>query len=117
LIGDSTKQSTNSITYDNINDELLNSVVDEVNHFIDILFSINDTMNFKKYFGVNSAHFESYKEILRDETLNFLDVGISQKRDSLQGNTNIPIEESLFFYPLVGALNKLSYQIVTELNK
>jgi len=116
LIGSSNKQSADLITYDNINDELLNSVVDEVDNFINILFSINDTMNFKKYFGVNSAHFDSYKKILKEETLNFLDVGISQKKDSLQGNTNIPIEEPLFFYPLVGALNKLSYQIVTELN-
>ena len=115
LIGDLNKSIDTTVSYNTIDDDLLNSVTIEVNNFIDTLFSINDKMNFKKYFGVNSAHFDSYKEILKEETLNFLDVGLSQKKDSLQGNTNIPIEEPLFFYPLVGALNKLSYQIVTEL--
>jgi hypothetical protein len=119
LIGDSEKSTINEnpIKYNNINDDVINSVVSEVDSFIDVLFSIDDTMNFKKYFGVNSAHFDSYKTILKEETLNLLDTGLRRKIESLNGNTNIPLEESLFFYPLVGALNKLSYKIVTELNK
>ncbi len=119
LIGDTEKTTINEnpIKYNNINDNVINSVVSEVDDFIDVLFSIDDTMNFKKYFGVNSTHFDIYKSILKEETLNLLDTGLRRKIESLQGNTNIPLEESLFFYPLVGALNKLSYKIVTELNK
>ncbi len=119
LLGD-TENSTikkNPIKYNNIDDDVINSVVKEVDNFIDVLFSIDNDMNFKKYFGVNSAHFDSYKTILKEETLNLLDTGLRRKIKSLNGNTNIPLEESLFFYPLVGALNKLSYKIVTELNK
>lgn len=119
LLGDTEKSTINEnpIKYNNIDDDVINSVVSEVDNFIDLLFSIDDTMNFKKYFGVNSAHFDSYKTILKEETLNLLDTGLRRKIESLNGNTNIPLEESLFFYPLVGALNKLSYKIVTELNK
>lgn len=119
LIGDTEKTTINEnpIKYNNINDELTKSVVSEVDNFIDLLFDIDDSMNFKKYFDVNSAHFDSYKTILKEETLNLLDTGLRRKIESLQGNTNIALEESLFFYPLVGALNKLSYKIVTELNR
>jgi hypothetical protein len=119
LLGDKEKSTIkeNPVKYNNIADDLIKSVVSEVDSFIDILFSIDDTMNFKKYFGVNSAHFDSYKTILKEETLNLLDTGLRRKIESLKGNINIPLEESLFFYPLVGALNKLSYKIVTELNK
>lgn len=119
LVGDTEKRAIkeNPIKYNNINDDLTKSVVTEVDNFIDVLFSIDDIMNFKKYFGVNSSHLDSYKTILKEETLNLLDTGLRRKIKSLQGNTSIPLEESLFFYPLVGALNKLSYKIVTELNK
>ena len=119
LVGDTEKTTIkeNPIKYNNINDDLTKSVVSEVDNFIDLLFAIDDSMNFKKFFGVNSAHLDSYKTILKEETLNLLDTGLRRKIESLQGNTNITLEESLFFYPLVGALNKLSYKIVTELNK
>ena len=119
LIGDVEKSTINEtpIKYNNINDDLTKSVVSEVDNFIDLLFSIDDALNFNKYFGVNSAHLESYKAILKEETLNLLDTGIRRKIESLNGNTNIALEESLFFYPLVGALNKLSHKIVTELTK
>lgn len=119
LVGDTEKTTIkeNPIKYNNINDDLTKSVVSEVDNFIDLLFAIDDSMNFKKFFGVNSAHLDSYKTILKEETLNLLDTGLRRKIESLQGNTSITLEESLFFYPLVGALNKLSYKIVTELNK
>ncbi|OAD45911.1 hypothetical protein [Polaribacter atrinae] len=119
LIGNTEKTTINEnpIKYNNISDDLTKSVVSEVDNFIDLLFAIDDSMNFKKYFGVNSAHLDNYKSILKEETLNLLDTGLRRKIESLQGNTNIALEESLFFYPLVGALNKLSYKIVTELNK
>ena len=113
LIGTDDKRTTkvNPIKYDAINEEIKKSVVIEVNDFVDILFSIDSDLNFSNNFGVNSAHFDLCKTILKEDTLNLLAAGINRKTKSLDGNFNTKIEESLFFYPLVGALNKLSYEI------
>ena len=87
LLGDTEKTTIkeNPIKYNNINDDLTKSVVSEVDNFIDLLFAIDDSMNFKKFFGVNSAHLDSYKTILKEETLNLLDTGLRRKIESLQG--------------------------------
>ena len=37
---------------------------------------------------------------------------IEIKKQDLRGKTNINLEEPLFFYPLVGALNNLAYNAV-----
>ena len=119
LVGDVAQSiaKDSNITYTDITKNLLDEVVLEVNNFVDVLFEVNEELNFKKYFGVNPAHLQKYKDVLKAETLNLLMTGVSRKKESLKGNVNIPLEEPLFFYPLVGALNRLSYHIVAEFNK
>lgn len=104
-----------SITYESLNDtKLLNSVVDEVKSFIDLIFSINDEFNFSDKFGVNPGQLENNKTTLKEDLMQYLKSGIEIKKLELKGKTNINIEEPLFFYPLVGAINKLALKAVTN---
>ena len=116
LIGnkENTLITDNKITYENLNDEkLLNSIIDEVNEFIDMLFNINNNFNFSDKFGVNPAQLDNNIKTLKEDMMQYLKSGIEIKKQDLRGKTNINLEEPLFFYPLVGALNKLAYNAVT----
>ena len=118
LLGDreNTVIPNTSIKYNQIqNNNRLESIVAEFDSFIDLLFSIHNEFNFTKNFGVNASYIEQYKGILKEDLMQHLKSGIENKTDELSGNTNIDIEESLFFYPLVGVLNKLTYKIATQL--
>lgn len=118
LIGD--KENTlvpdTSLNYTSVNDAKLNSIIAEVNSFLDLIFALNTDFNFTKNFGVNPAKIDSYKETLKEDLMQHLKSGLAIKTKELAGNTNINVEEPLFFYPLVGALNKLAFKIVTQNN-
>jgi hypothetical protein len=119
LIGD--KENTlipeRNLNYTEINNEVkLESIVDEVKTFIDLVFGLHTEFNLTKNFGVNPAKIEDYKTILKEDLMQYLKSGLENKTKELSGNTNINVEEPLFFYPLVGALNKLAYKIVTQIN-
>lgn len=118
LIGD--KENTlvpdTSMNYTTLNDAKLNSIIAEVNSYLDLIFALNTDFNFTKNFGVNPAKIDSYKEILKEDLMQHLKLGLAIKTKELAGNTNINVEEPLFFYPLVGALNKLAYKITTQVN-
>jgi hypothetical protein len=100
-----------NITYTKVNDlDILNGIKKEVENFVEILFDIHKEFNFTKNFGVNASKLSEYQAILKEDTMQYLKSGIERKLDELNGNLDIDIEESLFFYPLVGALNKLAYK-------
>jgi len=101
------------ITYNNIDDPLLlKSVVNEVLAFTELLFDINNEFNFSDKFGVDSGKMEQNKKIMQQDLMQFLKSGIGLKKEELKGKTNIPVEETLFFYPLIGALNKLALSTI-----
>jgi len=117
LLGDTENMlvPAQSFKYTQIQDsDKLSSVVTEVTSFIDLLFDIHSEFNFTKKFGVNASNIEFYQKILKEDLMQHLKSGIENKIDELNGNTNIEVEESLFFYPLIGALNKLAYKIVKQ---
>jgi predicted RNA-binding protein Jag len=119
LIGD--KQNiiitpNTNLNYGDVNDDILKSVIDEVNSFLDLIFTLNTEFNFTNNFGVNSTNIDSCKEILKEDLMQYLKSGFAIKKKELQGNTNVSIEEPLFFYPLVGTLNKLAFKIVSQNN-
>jgi hypothetical protein len=46
--------------------------------------------------------------------MQYLKAGVKEKQSEVQNNNKINIEETLFFYPLVGALNKFSHNIFSN---
>lgn len=96
-------------TYKDI-DQHVPKVVEEVKQFIDLLFSLNDDFSFKAKFSMNTGMIETYKKLLEKDLEQNVREGLKIKKSELDSQTD-PIEETLFFYPLVGALNNLAYEI------
>jgi hypothetical protein len=93
------------------NEELVTAVVNEVNSFIDLFFALNSKFNYYQYFGIDGKGFPEYRDLLKTRTKSDLIDGIRIKLAEVEGHADVNITETLFFYPLVGAINRLAYQI------
>ncbi|MGB3852198.1 MAG: hypothetical protein WA958_19700 [Tunicatimonas sp.] len=106
-----------AIKYPDIDDRTLTRVVNEVDQFLKLLFEVHDEYNFSHHFGVNPTYLNRYRAWLTTDLMEYLKSGHQMKLDELAGNQNVNVEETLFFYPLVGGLNRLAYKIATELSE
>ncbi len=96
----------NGETYQTITDATISSTVEEVRKFFNLIFSLPVEFNMRDNFGINHSTFDLAKEVcLKD-----LDVitrnGLDEKRKEVADQD--VIEETMFFYPLVGVLNTLA---------
>lgn len=103
-------------TYNDLDSETENSIITEYSSFIEWFFALNKEFSFKNHFGINPSHLELYKEFLKENAMDDLKFGIQEKKKELEGDLDINLEETLFFYPLIGGLNHLAYKIHSELN-
>jgi hypothetical protein len=100
-----------SLTYDDLtNSDVKTSVKKEVESFIDFFFEVNKSFDFDDELSVNPTYTRLAKEILKDNLASYLGEGISNKLKD-QTDDDKELEETLFFYPLIGAINNLAYQI------
>ncbi len=111
--------SKSAVTFETVSksEALLKEVEQEYKLFVELLFSINNEMSFNDYFEINTAKMSSYKEILIEDTMEYLKQGLEMKRKELSDRVMDKLDESLFFYPIVQALNKLAYKITTDLKR
>ena len=113
LIGiDDAKFADSSTKYVTITPENLDSIVNETKKFIEFAFSLNEEFPFSKKFGATGGNLDLAKSLsLKDIKKHLMD-GLDKKQDELkQTDRNQPIEETLFFYPLIGILNTLVREI------
>ena len=106
-----------AIKYPDIDDRTLARVVSEVEQYLRVLFEVHGEYNFSHHFGVNPTYLDSYRKWLTTDLMEYLKSGHQMKLNELAGNQNVNVEETLFFYPLVGVLNRLAYKIATELSE
>ena len=90
---------------------VVSGVVGEVSSFIDFFFALNGRYNYYQYFGIDGKGFAEYKDILKSRLKSDLIDGIRQKMAEVEGNEEVNITETLFFYPLIGAINRLAFSI------
>jgi len=117
LLGDekNTMIPETKITYQQMdNQDTIDSVQRNVISFIDLFFQWNDKFNYYNKFGISPANFDRYKEVLKEDLKAFLIAGINEKQRENRNNAAVALEETLFFYPLSGVLNKLAYQIYSD---
>ena len=103
----------------NNNNTILNSVIKEVDSFIDSFFRWHNTFNYYNKFGASPRDFDIIKARMKEDLKNFLKAGVDRKLKEVNDNIDITLEEPLFFYPLIGILNKISqniYSIPTSTN-
>jgi hypothetical protein len=86
-------------------------VLNEVSKFIELFFAWNKRLNYHDEFALDPSRFEQYRaELTRDLDV-FLQEGLADKRVEMNGRTEEPMDETMFFFPLTGSLNKLAYSI------
>jgi len=113
LLGDTSGRliENEPLDYNAITDDVIDSVLVEYRNFIDSLFDLHKTINFSQEFGVNPTTMAIAKKALTVKAKEYLLLGIEQQLKELNEDKSVTIAESLFFYPLVGGLNKLALDI------
>jgi hypothetical protein len=93
--------------------KITNSVEKEVGAFLQFLFDLNKDFNFNKKLSVE-GNLGEYKAQLMSRIDEDLSMGLDIKKAEIGSDPDSLdsiIEETLFFYPLIPALNRLAYYI------
>lgn len=101
------------LTYSDITTEVEKGVIKEVKKFFNFLFDLHKNNNdfLSNKLAADPAIYSKIKEICLDETTlsQSLSDGLYHKRQEVTDETKV--EETLFFYPLVGVLHDLALKI------
>jgi hypothetical protein len=91
-------------------------VVKEIFNFFDLVFDLDKEFSYNKYFGIELRALVNSKKLLLENIEDFLRSGIEKKLKEIpeELQSKVEIEETLFFYPLIGALNGLAMKLVTK---
>lgn len=102
-------------TYNAITSSYKQRVISSVEQFFDFtLNTMNSVFNFDDNFGVERASIEIAREVVRRDLPIYLDNGIQQRIN--ESEQNATIEETLFFYPIKGAIQAISAEIYHKFN-
>jgi hypothetical protein len=91
------------------NEEFLNSVIGEVESFIDMICDLNNDFSYQEHFGIDTGKLEHYRTLLKSDVRGSLRRGLDERLKL--GDQNRNVEESLFFYPLIQSIYKLTQDI------
>lgn len=113
LLGcDATSFAASSLSYDDLDDEVIDNVVSTVKGFIDFVFALDRDFSFYQEFDVDSSICDKVKNLCTKDVKTYLEKGISIKKNMLNlEGADKTIEETLFFYPLVGILNTVVREV------
>jgi len=117
LLGDSSNSicPPDCFTYSEVkNDTKMYDIVDEVKRFAELLFSLQDELDFADKFEIKTSMLGQYKAYLTDDLITRLKSGLESYMKEQDEGTASKIEEPLFFIPLVGALRHLACEIVAN---
>ena len=96
--------------YADITDIDIENTAKQVQTFFKFLFELNDVFSFRQYFGINADSINVAKDVCKRDIQTITDNGLHRKFEEVQEED--VIEESLFFYPLVGVLNRLAGSLI-----
>lgn len=89
----------------------IDEIISFYNKFIEYFFELNSKYSFEKKFGINTQrNFDAYKEILLEHAQEDL-AAVLDVRRSERNDPDAELEDSAFFFPLAGGLNRLAYYI------
>ena len=105
--------ASEKMRYEDLNHDVYDEVIGEIEGFVEMLFDLDDEYSFDRNLGIKMTDMEKYKRWLFEDLRQYLMQGIESKtKNDLANNTKARVEETLFFYPLVGALNNLASKVV-----
>lgn len=103
---------TGDIKYDAVGEKMQTDVLNEVIHFIDVFIQLNNEFSYVNKFSAEPSKWNLVKQCCEKDIKKHLKDGITQKKEELhQTGTEPKIEETLFFYPLVGILNQMAQEL------
>lgn len=107
------------LTYDQLDETAKASITNYVGEFNKFFFNLNTQYSFADYFNVTTRSLEIFKAELSKHLRDYLEEGLeyNKKLDEIVTDDK-EIEETLFFYPLIGAINNLSKHLsqLTQVN-
>ena len=87
-------------------------IVKEIKSFMDfIALRIPRSISLSGEFGIDQKSLQLAVNCFNKDLRTYIEKGVNLKLDSKDVNKDDVIEESLFFYPIIGVLNDLSEQI------
>ena len=97
------------LTYDQLDEVVKANIANYVSNFNKFFFNLNDEYNFVDYFNVAPKSLEIFKDELSKHLRDYLEEGLefNKKLDEIATDDR-ELEETLFFYPLIGAINNIS---------
>lgn len=113
LLGsDSNTFAENKMSYNDIDDDMVNQIVQTTNDFINFAFGLDKEFSFFQEFDVDRSILEAVKALCFRDVKTYLDNGISIKKKMLESDgADNTIEETMFFYPLVGIINAVVREV------
>lgn len=99
-------------TYGTIDEEYKKGIINEVTRFIDFTLSLNAKFPFKSNFGVTERSLKIVRDKYSRDLKTYLSRGLEQKMKDVSEDDRI--DESLFFFPLVGMVRALINEIGTD---
>lgn len=107
------------LTYDQLDETAKAKIANYVSEFNNFFFNLNAQYSFSDYFNVTTKSLEIFKDELSKHLRDYLEEGLeyNKKLDEIATDDK-EIEETLFFYPLIGAINNLSNHLsqLTQVN-
>ncbi len=104
-----------ALTYDEVENigACKKAVLEEINSSIDFLFGLlnNYNLGLAGIFRINEGKMDKIKVKFKEALVEDFELGITEKLKELQGKTNRYLDETLFFYPYIGAINKTAYAV------
>jgi hypothetical protein len=110
LIGDDLDSApTDKVRFEEITEDMQGKIVDSAIAFFDFLFALHDNNDefLTRSLGADDSIIDEVKEICNDRVE--LSQSLKSALNTKKGNK--VIEETLFFYPLIGVLRKLALKI------
>lgn len=97
------------LTYDQLNDDTKGSIAEYVRNFNLFFLNLNSKFNFNDHFNISDKSMEILKEELNKHLRDYLEEGLEFNRRMDEGGTvDKELEETLFFYPIIGTINNLA---------
>jgi hypothetical protein len=97
------------LTYEQLDENAKTDIANYVSDFNNYFLKLNSQFSFADYFNVSTKSLEVFKRELNKHLRDYLEEGLeyNKKLDEIATDDK-EIEETLFFYPLIGAINNLS---------
>jgi hypothetical protein len=98
--------------------EIVNGNAQNIEHEIEKFYSLVDKFakncNLEDYFGISRKAYLKFKKTRGKDITGELKMGIRRSLNEQHEEKDEPVEETLFFYPLVSELSKLAFELTQK---